>query len=322
MKTIRWFLLFLTLALGSVSSLKQALAGTSDQNCTVIVTAGGVHMSQARVCLYWVDPLDSMNLVQDTCFWSFTGEFFIPMEKLYRPFLFYVVPELKLPEFHYPEYFPTYLGDQYHWKNATIDSLNIVDTTVFVSLVKRPSIFLGNQNLRGTVSSGKYADSDVAGACVLLLDLELQPLKYQFLDADRSFAFLNIPPGNYYILIDKVGIDDILHPLSISSHDPDRTIALTVNESGGSTGVEDALKQGSHIHIFPNQITHWATIAFDQPIENHPELKIINASGRVVRSVCLDVSNNRAQVDFSGLPNGMYLVKMGDYTFRVQKINR
>jgi PKD repeat protein len=282
-----------------------------------VVTAGKSLLPKGKVYLFSLDSM-RQKLLQDTCFSIESGHFNIPLFSNSSPQIISVVPELDLPENHYPEYFPTYYGDEKYWKDAGVIVAGLNDT-IEINLLKRDSIFYGHGVIKGSVDAGQFIGTDLNGACILLLNLDHQPLMYTFVDENDSFVLNHIPYGTYYLLIDKVGIPDKLHEVTINSSVSSKVVNLTINENT-TTSIERELTNNNTISIYPNPFCNFITVNFNNRPEGNVPIKIMNCLGQNIQISHIAISDDKLELDLSHLPNGIYLIKILDQTFRLQKI--
>jgi PKD repeat protein len=282
-----------------------------------IVTAGKSLLPKGKIYLFSLDSL-RQKILQDTCFSIESGHFNIPLLSNYFPQIIYAVPELDLPENHYPEYFPTYYDNEKYWKDAAVIVAGLNDT-IRINLLKRDSIFYGHGVIKGSVDAGQFIGTDLNGACILLLNLDRQPLMYTFVDENDSFVLNHIPYGTYYLLIDKVGIPDKLHQVTINSSVSTKVINLTINENT-ITSIEKELINNNTISLYPNPFYNFITVNFYNRPDCNVPIKIINCLGQNIQMNNIAISNDKLELDLSHLSNGIYLIKILDQTFRMQKI--
>jgi PKD repeat protein len=285
-----------------------------------IVTVGSVLLPKGKVYLFVKDSISQKySQLADTSIAVVSGYFTGLISNKHASHLIYVVPELKLPENHYPEYFPTYYGDKKYWEDAEAIMPEMNDS-IKINLLKRDGIFYGHGTIAGSVNAGQFEGIDLEGACILLLNMEHQPLMYTFVDENNAFVLNHLPYGSYYLLIDKVGIPDKLHEVSLSASEPTKEISLTINENTVNS-IKNEIINCNNISLYPNPFCNYVTVIFKNLDECNVQIKIINYLGQNVQAESIYISNWKVQIDLSHLPDGIYLIKILDQTYRLQKIN-
>lgn len=83
---------------------------------------------------------------------------------------------------------------------------------------------------------------------------------------------------------------------------------------GISTNVQELPKVGFQFTIFPNPAGENATISCHQKASGTVSIKVIDPMGRVVKKTNADTrkGENNISIDLSGLPHGVYTVKVAD----------
>lgn len=275
---------------------------------------GSSLLPSGKVYLYSVDTTERKYLLSDYGEIS-NGFFEFAFSELEPTNTFYVVPISSFPENHYPEYFPTYYGDELYWENADL-LYSYTSDTININLVRRSGIFYGNGYISGILDSGQFVESELDGAMVLLLDANQQPLKYVQLNNDHTFEMSHIPFGDYYLLIDKIGIPDKLHPVSLTSSNSSLYVEITMNQTLLSS---NSISLNPSVCVYPNPCSDKLTIRFNNEIKTEIPIQITDVSGKVVLSRVLSLTNNKMQVEMSHFSNGFYTVSVLNHIFKVQK---
>lgn len=103
-----------------------------------------------------------------------------------------------------------------------------------------------------------------------------------------------------------------------------RTVELT-NKSNLSSTIVVQLKEinTTNVHVFPNPVTETLQINFEQPIMATATIKLLNASGQLIRQNKILVNKDTSQLNLKGLSKGLYFVQIMEHgktrTFKVIK---
>ena len=283
-----------------------------------LVKAGPNLLPKGHVFLFEVDPFtQEITPVLNTSFPINLGLFSVPYS--YNvPHMLYVIPDFNTPEYYYPEYFPTFSGDEEYWADAALFIPDYTDT-VKIDLVKRDSVFYGHGTIKGSINTEQMWNPNMENSCVLLFDTDHKPLKYSFFNYDNTYSLNQLPYGDYYLLVNKIGISATFVLVSISENNPVAEVYFTVDKNEIVTSIPDKEMLNTEQNIFPNPFNNEVTILFTN--KHNPEIPIIvyNYSGQVVHSEILSITGNKAQINLTNLCNGIYFIKTPNRTFKVQK---
>ncbi|MBI9067710.1 MAG: T9SS type A sorting domain-containing protein [Salinivirgaceae bacterium] len=291
-----------------------------------MVYASGYPLPKGRVYAYTLEYLNSnYELVLNTSFSVEAGHFTVTYLYL-EPSLLYVIPEFDLGEFYYPMYFPTYFHNElndsaYYWEYNDNYS-QISDSIAIINLVKYDDIFYGHCTVSGTIDLDGYELSNAQEICVLLLNENKKPVKYTFASND-NFELNNIPFGNYYLLVDVVGIPSKPRFISLTENNPDININFSIiNDS--LTNVQETIIE-NELKITPNPFINELIIGLKYSLEGKSELTIYNISGQLVYNKTIQQNTLNQRINLNHLPEGTYIATLLNkdmiYTQKLVKLN-
>lgn len=283
-----------------------------------IVKAGPNMLPKGRVFIFEIDYFyDNIIPTYNTSFPIDSGIFKIPYD-YDIPYMLFVVPELNVPDYYFPEYFPTYSGDEKYWEDCSFFMPELNDTFK-IDLVRRDSIFYGHGTINGFINTEQMWNSNMENSNILLLDADYNPLKYSFFNYDNTYSLNQLPYGNYYLLINKINIPSYPVFVSISENNPIAEINFTTDKGEIITSIPDKEKINNKQNIFPNPFTDEITIHFNNISKPQTPIIVYNYSGQIVYSEIVSVLNNKVQINLANLCNGIYFIKTTSNTFKVQK---
>ncbi len=279
------------------------------------VSAGSNFLPNGRVVLYTADTINSEFIPYlNTSFPVDSGFFSIPYS-YYLPHILYVIPELNVPNLSFPEYFPSYYGNVIYWENADYFYPHEPEF-VYIDLVKREGIFYGHGSIEGIITdqNGYY---DLYETNILLLDTNKEPLKYASLKYNNTFVLNQLPYGDYYLLVNNIGIVSTPLFVSISEDNPIKNINFVINDNG-ITSIENA-EEPNQVAVFPNPFSSNIFLHFNNTANKKIAVVVFNYSGQIIHSELVRIFNSKVQINLSHLSNGIYFIKTPEHTFKVQK---
>lgn len=281
------------------------------------VKAGDNRLISYKIYSYMADSISTSNKPSFNASVSVSDGYFRIPYQYDVPYLLYVVPNITNEPHYFPEYFPTYSGDQKCWKEAKNIFPENFDS-IQVDLVKRDSIFYGHAFINGNIKDFHHKSLNVNETSVLLLNEDYMPLKFAFFNFDSSFEFNNIPYGDYYLLVDVIGYNSEPISVSLTKENPSKEVNFTMNEELISTVKKSFLAK--EYTIYPNPFSSNVNIS----LENNPHgvipIHIYDVSGKVVYSNQVE-GNQIVTLDLSNLLDGLYILHTPTQVFKIAKKN-
>jgi len=237
----------------------------------------------------------------------------------------YAIPDVGT----FPSYAPTYYYNKVHWKDsyklAVSEDIYDVDVSLASFSMELPS---GEGRIGGSCQSAGVTTESCSQTTVLLYDkTATYLLGWTLVDIDGIFSFPGLPYGEYRVVGEKAGYERFFSEVITLSADHAEVlnaelliepykISVRIPPSGSSPG-------GSVV-VSPNPV-HDFLIVKNLPSEGKYFYSLIAADGRVLRSGSFNKGESDESLDFSGVPGGLYLIRIyngsGDLaTIRLIKI--
>jgi len=280
-----------------------------------MVFAGPNLLPKGKIFSFFADTLDSNLIPTFNESRSIDSGYFSLPYSFYVPYIFYIIPELNIEPNHFPEYFPTYSGNTKFWKEAEKvypGSFELYE----ISLVKQDSIYYGHASIQGLVNNYSINLMDFEDMCVLLLDMDFKPVKYTFFDIGFTFEFNKIPYGNYYILIDMIGVNATPYLVSVSKENPVKNVTFSIEENN-ITSIQNNLNEGKTV-AYPNPFSSKITISLKNSYNNWIPINIYNYLGVLVYKTTIP-NNSFTELNLETLKNGLYFIETPQQIFKVIK---
>ncbi len=237
-------------------------------------------------------------------------------------YLTHLIPHFDIDEVFFPKYIATYSGNSIHWSENEYINL-YADTICNSSLVANDEIYYGYGKISGLV---KYYDSyeeDIFGqnwidntapfqegfACnitVLLKDKNHNILDFALSDKDGKYIFENLKCGEYYISVEKAGLNsDELHVIL----DDENLINTNNNFSIQAQNISNIKTNFSEkdFIISPNPFSENINIK-DLPKDTYL-IEIFNTSGKLITKI-KPQNNYPNQINLSQIKSGIYTIKI------------
>lgn len=228
-----------------------------------------------------------------------------------------VVPTFDVHENHLPVYFPTYYGGSFYWEDSRYYYLGKKDS-LNITLIKRDELFFGHGSISGTISIPEYYEVNADRVCVFLLDKDAKkPLKYAYLENGYSFTFNNVEMGNYYLLVDAVGVPVNPMRIELKKEQPNKSVDYILG-NGSYTEINVA-KQKSDIKVYPNPFKN--NLIIKLPLNGITPVQILNSEGAMVFDQTFQCSSNYIELNLHFLKEGFYIIKTPTESVKVYKVN-
>jgi PKD repeat protein len=216
------------------------------------------------------------------------------------------------------EYLPTYYASSITWQGATIVTAGEPNGWYPISLVSSTALSQGNGNITGTINwSGtfKTGGTPAANVEIVLFNSSGLPVAYTFSSNDGTFAFNNLPFGEYTVHAEMAGKITQVMVVVLS----DGEASASVNFMVSATEINAALGNDNHSkpsleagNVYPNPVGETLYLELNASLNGTALAEIIDLQGRVVTSERITISggNNRINLSSGNLVKGIYLLKI------------
>jgi len=229
----------------------------------------------------------------------------------------------------YPDYVPTYFGNQTGWKSAPFNDLypKFNSNIVNIQLVEVPRLTPGDGSgeVSGTIS---YADDveDVRKsilarpakkASVVLLEKTKKStmagdvVAYLETDDYGMFSFSNVPDGDYILHVEVPGLDMLeIHEVTIVGDQIVSGMDYTISEDGIYIGWPLGTPQPEtvNLQIYPNPGT--GLIQMDLPVAGSYRVRVYATDGRMALDEQFESAGGARSIRIPGEDRGIYLIRV------------
>jgi hypothetical protein len=278
------------------------------------VNAGANVPDNGKVKLYTIDTLsNSVSLVAEYTLSNSGNYIFNGLEAG----IYLIKAGLTQGSAWYGDYVPTYFGSQFYWFDAELVYLTQSGENYDIAL-----IYAGNGggpgSVGGTIDDGPFRLMDaesagvananpVAGADVIVTDLNGNPQRW--IDADNSgnFSITNLDYGTYRLLADEPGMTCVPVEFTISPEFPSVFIELVMGEE--LTGIDAASAIIALGEVYPNPAQNNAIIKINSSSTDNLVIQVSSLDGKVIYNVNQAVSDNASfKIPSSSFSAGLYIV--------------
>ncbi len=219
----------------------------------------------------------------------------------------------------YGDYVPTYFGSQFYWFDAEPVYLTQSGDNYDIAL-----IYAGNGGGPGSVSgniddgpfrlmdpesAGVENSNPVAGADVIVTNLNGNPQRWMDADDSGNFNINNLAYGTYRLLADEPGMTCVPIEFTISPEFPSVFIELVMGED--LTGVEDNTPIIALGEIYPNPAQSNTFIKLNSNSTDDIMIQVSSLDGKVVHRAKQSVSGSSLiEIPSSGFAAGMYILQI------------
>ena len=226
-----------------------------------------------------------------------------------------------------------YSGNATHWQSAqTIyPPKSQAYTGIDIDIVHQEAIQEGTAKISGYVFSSEDVRANTirratslrsagnpAANVTVLLRRNANLVTYTQTDGNGYFEFTGMGAGEYVVVVDIPGLEmDDDSPIVISAADQSVELEYEVSETGifNNTTAIEAIATDRALRIFPNPVKDELHIVGLRAGET---VGIFDISGRIVMN---DVPVNAyGVIPVSGLPKGIYFVRIGSVSIKIIKI--
>lgn len=214
----------------------------------------------------------------------------------------YAIPYFNLNVLFYPNYFPTYFGNELTWQNALPIVVNGLNINKNISLISSSQLLMGNDSITGNIHISDSAyfeynvylnnwfsdslpsqeDLDLApNQVVLLFDENNNPQRFALSNHRGRFLFLNIPDKIFKIRPEKHGLTSEL--VEVNSGSGQNNIDFYIMSSSIVIGIENNSLPLLSGKIFPNPVENLLYISISSSnYINDLTISLTDINGRTI----------------------------------------
>lgn len=207
----------------------------------------------------------------------------------------YAVPDTGLTG-----YIPTYYGDMPNWDSANVIVVDSSLTGININLIPYVINPGGPGSISGNVYGQTKTDNDIL---VHLYDIDMNPVKSSFCDANGSYEFTNLAYGDYIIRVEIPGKSSETIAVTLDQQSPNSE-GNNFEINGDNIEVITSgikLLNKDEISIYPNPANKYLNISSET---NFVRVHIYSTEGRLI----LDQSFIN-KIDIQHLSKGIYHIR-------------
>jgi hypothetical protein len=216
---------------------------------------------------------------------------------------------------------PTYFGDAMFWNEASYVCVpNTLSIQYDINLIpgNNPG---GPGFIGGLVSEGAGLHEEideergpgdpVAGATVIVTDLNDNPVAYTYTANDGTYGFNNLAWGTYKVWVEVLGLEPVYAIVTIG---PDNPSADNINFEANSmelTSIESP-DNISAVSLYPNPVNAALFLKMNSEKSGDYQISITDLSGKSIytQSATAGVGESTLMIPVQHLPSGMYLLNI------------
>ncbi|MBL7904110.1 MAG: PKD domain-containing protein [Bacteroidales bacterium] len=216
-------------------------------------------------------------------------------------------------------YLPTYYTSSLTWQGATLVTAGEPNGWYPITMVSAVYAGQGNGTITGTITysgSFKSGGAPAANVEIVLFNSTGIPIAYTFSHEDGSFAFENLPYGEYTVHAEMAGktTHAMVLTLSDSSATPSVGFVITATEINATAlGQNDlSLDELEAGNVYPNPVGDMLYLELNSSVSGSVTVEITDQLGRVLKQERISQSggDNRISIATSGLTKGIYLIRI------------
>ncbi|MFN5319230.1 MAG: T9SS type A sorting domain-containing protein [Bacteroidia bacterium] len=289
------------------------------------VNAGANVPDNGKVKLYTIDTLsNSVSLVAEYTLSNSGNYMFNGLEAG----IYLIKAGLTQGSAWYGDYVPTYFGSQFYWFDAEPVYLTQSGENYDIAL-----IYAGNGGGPGSVggniddgpfrlmdpeSAGVANANPVAGADVIVTDLNGNPQRWMDADDNGNFNITNLAYGTYRLLADEPGMTCVPIEFTISPDFPSVYIELVMgDELTGTETLNSTIQIGN---VYPNPTANQAQIKINGTHKEAITLDVLGLDGRLYQSEIISAQNQN--IGLEQLPSGIYQLRVSNASGSVLSVQK
>lgn len=252
----------------------------------------------------------------------------------------YAIPYFNLNVLFYPNYFPTYYGNQFNWQDAASIVVNGLSVNKNIELLSSSDLILGDDSITGNINISDSAffeynvywnnwfDSSLPSQdnlnlapnqVVLLLNENNKPQRFALTDHFGHFSFRNIPAKIFKLRTEKHGL--ISETKELNLFEGMNSVDFTIMSNSVVIGINSNELEMISYKVFPNPIETNLFITLNDENINHLNLKLLDINGRTV--YCQQFNhkqNDHYIIPLNHLNSGTYILQLSAPSILPQNI--
>lgn len=216
-------------------------------------------------------------------------------------------------------YLPTYYTNSLTWQGATLVNAGEPNGWYPINMVSAVYAGQGNGTITGTINysgSFKSGGAPAANVEIVLFNSTGIPVAYTFSNADGSFAFENLPYGEYTVHAEMAGktTHAMVLTLSDSNAAPSVGFVITATDINATAlGQNDlSLDELEAGNVYPNPVGDMLYLELNSSVSGNMTLEITDQLGRVLKQERIRQSggDKRISISTSNLNHGIYMIRV------------
>lgn len=209
------------------------------------------------------------------------------------------------------KYLRTWYRDTFMWDQATEIVLGEPTNPYNFHLVPLGSPVPGPGLISGQINSETIPNQILANINMILMDSNLKPISLSPVSAVGQFVFPSLDYGTYYLHPEEMGFYGDIVKVEISSSNPHGEIVMTLT-GHQILGTENLQSVTETVLIYPNPVTDQLTISINLKASGKISIDVFTINGQLVFTTSENANSglSRTTLPFSGLNEGMYIVKI------------
>ncbi len=284
--------------------------------------SGNDPVNQGTVLLYKYDPNDHHTVVWQK---DLAGTNAFSFEDIPEGFMtLKIIPSGTA----YPDYLPAYLGDAAAWPLAAFFHHSRDTSGIAINLLNKPQVSLGTGEAEGLFKYGIPPGETP----VFLYSGKGDIAAYDLTKEDGSFAFHNLPIGQYGFVADYIPyrMNDQNDSLTVTDENQRflieaRTTSdyfISINISEIITALPDD-KRNMAFTLYPNPAGDWLCVRFSEAVNCMLSFHIIELNGKIIKEMkCHSPGRAEFVLQIDDIPDGLYIVSVenGEKIYRQKMV--
>lgn len=252
----------------------------------------------------------------------------------------YAIPYFNLDVLFYPNYFPTYYGNQFNWQDAASIVVNGLSVNKNIGLLSSNDLILGDDSITGNINISDSAffeynvylnnwfDSSLPSQdylnlapnqVVLLLDENNKPQRFALTDHMGHFSFRNIPTKIFKVRTEKHGLISEVKEINLA--DGINTVDFTIMPESVVIGINSNELKKISCKTYPNPVESSLFITLNDDNISQLNLELLDINGKIVFNQTFNHKLNDSYIiPMNHLSSGTYILQLSSPTLLPQNI--
>lgn len=227
--------------------------------------------------------------------------------------LYFVQAELTEGSLYYGDYLPTYHLNSLSWETA-LPVFPMANWTADIFMIPTTAVSAGNGVISGSVTN-LGTRGFMEGVLVVLLDENMNPVRYARSAENGTFSFTDLPMGTYIIHAEIMGIHT--NQATVILSEDQEQVSLEIQVTGGESNVVYGIgEQHPFIEkvseVYPNPVSSNSMIEFTLKERAQVRMTLISQAGANLseESMNLSAGTHHLRIAAEGLPSGLYMLRI------------